>query len=106
WHLWIATTGLVLYIASMWVSGVMEGLMWRAYTPEGFLQYSFVETVSAKHVSNVIRLLGGLLYFAGAVIMAFNLWKTVRMPSVQAGQSPIDQLPAARAAQPALLPAE
>ena len=88
WHLWIATTGLVLYIASMWVSGVMEGLMWRAYTPEGFLQYSFVETVSAKHVSNVIRLLGGLLYLTGAGIMAFNFWKTLRMPAADAGEVP------------------
>ena len=88
WHLWVATTGLVLYIAAMWVSGVMEGLMWRAYTPEGFLQYSFVETVSAKHVSNVIRLAGGVLYFAGAAIMAFNLWKTVRLPAAKAEETP------------------
>jgi cytochrome c oxidase cbb3-type subunit 1 len=101
WHLWIATTGLVLYIASMWVSGIMEGLMWRAYTPEGFLQYSFVETVSAKHVSNVIRLLGGLLYLGGAGIMAFNLWKTIRLPSAKAGTSPVDALPAAAVAIPA-----
>ena len=97
WHLWIATLGLVLYIAAMWVSGVMEGLMWRAYTPEGFLQYSFVETVSAKHISNVIRLVGGLLYLAGAGIMAFNLWKTVRM---SAGAVKAEPMPGVRAALP------
>jgi len=103
WHLWIATTGLVLYIAAMWVSGVMEGLMWRAYTPEGFLQYSFVETVSAKHVSNVIRLMGGVLYLAGAGIMAFNLWKTVRMPASAADERAD---PSAAPAAPVALAAE
>jgi cytochrome c oxidase cbb3-type subunit 1 len=81
WHFWIATTGILLYIAAMWVSGIMEGLMWRAYTPEGFLANAFVETVAAKHVENVIRTVGGLMYLAGAVIMSYNLWRTIRMPS-------------------------
>jgi len=81
WHFWIATTGILLYIAAMWVSGIMEGLMWREYTPQGFLAYSFVETVSAKHIENVIRMVGGLMYLSGAVIMAYNLWRTIRMPS-------------------------
>jgi len=82
WHFWIATTGLLLYIAAMWVSGIMEGLMWREYTPQGFLANAFVETVAAKHIENVIRTLGGLLYLGGAVIMVYNLWRTVRLPSV------------------------
>jgi cytochrome c oxidase cbb3-type subunit 1 len=77
WHFWIATLGIVLYITAMWVSGIMQGLMWRAYDEYGFLQYSFVESVAAMHPFYVIRLLGGLLYLAGAVIMAVNLWKTV-----------------------------
>ena len=81
WHFWIATTGILLYIAAMWVSGIMEGLMWREYTPQGFLANSFVETVSAKHIENVIRAIGGLMYLAGAVIMSYNLWRTVKMPS-------------------------
>ncbi len=81
WHFWIATLGLLLYIAAMWVSGIMEGLMWRAYTPDGFLAWTFIETVSAKHVENVIRTLGGALFLSGAVIMAYNLWRTVRLPS-------------------------
>jgi cytochrome c oxidase cbb3-type subunit 1 len=99
WHFWIATTGILLYIAAMWVSGIMEGLMWREYTPQGFLANSFVETVSAKHIENVIRTLGGLMYLSGVLIMIFNLWKTVRMPSVQE-QAPADTLaPALQAAE-------
>jgi cbb3-type cytochrome c oxidase subunit I len=80
WHFWIATTGLLLYIAAMWVSGIMEGLMWREYTPQGYLANAFVETVAAKHIENVIRTVGGLMYLGGAGIMAYNLWRTVRMP--------------------------
>jgi cytochrome c oxidase cbb3-type subunit 1 len=79
WHFWIATTGILLYIAAMWVSGIMEGLMWREYTPQGFLANSFIETVSAKHVQNVIRALGGLMFLSGAAIMTYNLWRTIRM---------------------------
>ena len=71
WHFWIATTGILLYITAMWVSGIMEGLMWREYTPQGFLANSFIETVSAKHVENIVRMAGGLMYLSGALIMAF-----------------------------------
>ena len=81
WHFWIATTGILLYIAAMWVSGIMEGLMWREYTPQGYLANAFVETVAAKHIENVIRTIGGLMYLGGAVIMAYNLWRTIRLPS-------------------------
>jgi cytochrome c oxidase cbb3-type subunit I len=78
WHFWIATIGIVLYITSMWVAGIMQGLMWRAYNDYGFLEYSFVETVKAMHPYYAIRALGGMLYFAGAVIMTYNLWRTIR----------------------------
>ena len=78
WHFWIATVGILLYITSMWVSGIMQGLMWRAYNELGFLQYSFVETVAATHLSYEIRALGGALYLIGALIMAYNLWRTAR----------------------------
>jgi cytochrome c oxidase cbb3-type subunit 1 len=54
--------------------------MWREYTPQGFLANSFVETVAAKHVANIVRMLGGLMFLAGAVIMSYNLWRTIRMP--------------------------
>ncbi len=78
WHFWIATIGIVLYISSMWVSGIMQGLMWRAYDSLGFLEYSFVETVEAMHPMYIIRAFGGLLFLIGALIMAYNLWRTVR----------------------------
>ena len=78
WHFWIATIGIVLYITAMWVSGILQGLMWRAYDSLGFLEYSVVETVEAMHPFYVIRALGGALFVAGAFIMAYNLWRTAR----------------------------
>ncbi|MFI4960937.1 MAG: cytochrome-c oxidase, cbb3-type subunit I [Hyphomicrobiales bacterium] len=77
WHFWISTIGIVLYITAMWVSGILQGVMWRAYTSLGFLEYSFVETVVAMHPFYVIRALGGLLFLIGALVMVWNLWKTV-----------------------------
>ena len=77
-HLWIATIGIVLYITAMWVAGIMQGLMWRAYDSMGFLEYSFVETVEAMHPYYLIRALGGLLYLAGMLIMVYNCWKTIK----------------------------
>jgi len=76
-HLWIATTGIVLYITAMWVSGIMQGLMWRSYDDMGFLEYSFVETVQAMHPFYLIRALGGLLFIVGALIMVYNFYKTI-----------------------------
>ncbi len=78
WHFWIATIGIVLYITSMWVAGIMQGLMWRAYNAYGFLEYSFVESVQASHPYYIIRAIGGGLYLVGALIMAYNLWRTAR----------------------------
>jgi cytochrome c oxidase cbb3-type subunit 1 len=76
-HFWVATVGIVLYIAAMWIAGVMQGLMWRAVSPDGTLTYTFVESVKATYPFYSIRLLGGLLYFTGMVIMAWNVWKTI-----------------------------
>lgn len=78
WHFWISTIGIVLYISAMWVSGILQGLMWRAYTALGFLEYSFIETVEAMHPFYVIRAAGGALFVIGSLIMAYNLWMTVR----------------------------
>ena len=78
WHFWISTIGIVFYITAMWVSGIMQGLMWRAYNDFGFLEYSFVETVAAMHPYYVIRALGGLLYLSGTFIMVYNIWRTIR----------------------------
>ena len=88
WHFWIATTGIVLYITAMWVAGIMEGLMWREYTPQGFLAYSFAETVAARHVENVVRLVGGTMYLSGLFIMIYNVWRTIRQPSVERAHNP------------------
>lgn len=78
WHFWIATLGIVLYITAMWVSGIMQGLMWRSYDSLGFLQYSFIETVEAMHPFYVIRAFGGVLFTLGALIMVYNLYRTAR----------------------------
>jgi cytochrome c oxidase cbb3-type subunit 1 len=77
-HFWIATIGIVFYITSMWVSGIMQGLMWRTYNALGFLEYSFVETVEAMHPYYLIRALGGVLFLIGSLIMVYNLWQTAR----------------------------
>jgi cytochrome c oxidase cbb3-type subunit I len=77
-HFWIATIGIVLYIAAMWIAGVMQGLMWRATNPDGTLVYSFVESVKATFPFYVIRLLGGVLYLTGMLIMGWNVLMTVR----------------------------
>ena len=77
-HLWIATIGIVFYIAAMWVSGIMQGLMWRTYNEMGFLEYSFVESVMAMHPFYIIRSIGGALYLAGSLIMVYNVWRTIR----------------------------
>ena len=77
-HFWISTIGIVLYITAMWVSGIMQGLMWRAYDELGFLQYSFAETVQAMHPFYPIRAMGGVLFLIGGLVMAYNLWRTAR----------------------------
>ncbi len=81
WHFWLATLGIVLYAASMWVSGIQQGLMWRTFNELGFLEYSFAETVAAMHPYYVIRTLGGVFYLLGSFIMAYNLWRTVTSPT-------------------------
>jgi cytochrome c oxidase cbb3-type subunit 1 len=100
WHFWLATAGIVLYAAAMWVSGVMQGLMWRETNELGFLVYSFAETVEAMHPFYVIRALGGVLYLAGALVMAWNVWKTIR-GEVREEAGAYDVPRATPAAQPA-----
>jgi cytochrome c oxidase cbb3-type subunit 1 len=91
-HFWVATIGIVLYIAAMWIAGVMQGLMWRAVNDDGTLTYTFVEGLKATYPYYAVRLLGGLLYLAGMVIMAYNTWKTIQperesVPSAAAAQT-------------------
>ena len=77
-HFWIATIGVVLYIAAMWSAGVTRGLMWRATNPDGTLTYAFVESVKATYPYYYIRVLGGLLYLGGMVLMLWNTLMTIR----------------------------
>ncbi len=79
-HFWVATLGIVFYIAAMWIAGVMQGLMWRAVNPDGSLTYAFIESIKATYPYYSIRLLGGLLYLAGMLIMAWNMFMTIRQP--------------------------
>lgn len=107
WHFWISTLGIVFYICAMWVSGILQGLMWRAYTSLGFLEYSFIETVAAMHPFYVIRALGGALFLTGALIMAFNLWMTIRSGTPESTQDSARELTQDNAPlQPRLVPAE
>jgi cytochrome c oxidase cbb3-type subunit 1 len=76
-HFWTATIGIVLYIASMWVAGIMQGLMWRATNADGTLTYSFVESVQAMHPYFIVRFLGGAFFLFGTLVMAWNIWKTI-----------------------------
>ncbi|MEM0985247.1 MAG: cytochrome-c oxidase, cbb3-type subunit I [Pseudomonadota bacterium] len=104
WHFWISTIGILFYMISMWFAGITEGLMWRAYNEFGFLEYSFVETVEAKHISYIIRAFGGLLYFAGAVLMSINL--TLTALGKGEARSHRDASTSGSAASPKLVPAE
>lgn len=76
-HFWLHTTGVVLYIVAMWISGVMQGLMWRAVNSDGTLTYSFVESLTASYPFYFIRFLGGVLVVAGFILMAYNMFKTI-----------------------------
>jgi cytochrome c oxidase cbb3-type subunit 1 len=78
WHFWLATIGIVLYASSMWVAGIMQGLMWREVDVNGFLVNAFADTVAAMYPMYVTRALGGGMFLTGALIMCWNLWMTVR----------------------------
>jgi cytochrome c oxidase cbb3-type subunit 1 len=82
-HFWLSTIGTVLYIASMWVNGLMQGLMWRAYNSDGTLTYSFVESVEASYPGYVVRFLGGFLFLSGMLLMAYNVYKTTQASKEQ-----------------------
>lgn len=77
-HFWLATIGVVFYIAAMWVAGIMQGLMWRAVNDDGTLSYTFVEALKATWPYYVVRFVGGVIFLAGMFIMAYNVWKTIR----------------------------
>ena len=89
-HFWLATIGVVLYIAAMWVNGIMQGLMWRAVNADGTLTYAFIDSISASYAGYAVRLLGGILYVIGMIVMGYNVYKTIR-------QSQTDEAPSAAA---------
>jgi cytochrome c oxidase cbb3-type subunit 1 len=98
-HFWLASIGILLYITAMWVSGITQGLMWRAYDEQGFLLYSFSDTVAMLHPYYVTRFAGGLFYLTGGIVMAYNLFRTIAAPSAR-------PLPNAHAASVRAQPAE
>ena len=82
-HFWTSTIGVVLYAVSMWISGITQGLMWRALNDDGTLTYSFIESIKFTYPYYGIRLLGGLIFFSGMLVMAYNVWMTVRQVKPQ-----------------------
>jgi len=77
-HFWLATSGTVLYIAAMWVNGITQGLMWRAFNEDGSLTYSFIESVQASQGGYIVRVVGGALFLSGMLVMAYNTYRTIR----------------------------
>lgn len=80
-HFWIASIGIMLYMVSMWITGVTQGLMWRAFSPDGSLTYNFVQTTKVLFPYYLVRALGGGLYVTGLFLMAYNLIRTARAGS-------------------------
>jgi cytochrome c oxidase cbb3-type subunit 1 len=78
-HFWLSTIGIVLYIAAMWIAGLMQGLMWRAFNEDGTLTYTFVEALQATHPYYVVRVIGGAVFLTGMLLMAWNVWRTLRV---------------------------
>jgi cytochrome c oxidase cbb3-type subunit 1 len=76
-HFWLHTVGVVLYIVAMWISGVMQGLMWRAVNADGTLMYSFVQSLEASHPFYIMRFVGGVFIVAGMLVMAYNVFRTI-----------------------------
>jgi cytochrome c oxidase cbb3-type subunit 1 len=80
WHFWLALSGVLIYVGAMWNSGITQSLMWQAYDDNGDFLYAFIDTVEAMHPYYVARAVGGLLYFVGACIGAYNIYMTVNGP--------------------------
>jgi len=82
-HFWVSTIGVVLYIAAMWMGGVMQGLMWRAVNDDGTLTYTFIESIARSYPFYAVRLLGGVLFLGGMLIMCWNTWRTIRDAKIE-----------------------
>jgi len=88
-HFWVMTIGVVLYVAAMWISGVTQGLMWRATNADGTLTYTFVEALKATYPFYAVRLIGGVMVLGGMFLMAYNVWKTVTAPNASTAAQPV-----------------
>ncbi|WP_062260180.1 cytochrome-c oxidase, cbb3-type subunit I [Endozoicomonas arenosclerae] len=93
-HFWLATIGTVLYVVAMWVNGITQGLMWRAVNNDGTLTYSFIESVSASHFGYVVRAIGGAFFVLGVLIMAYNVYRTVKLGSENQQEGEVQASPA------------
>nr|WP_163500786.1 cytochrome-c oxidase, cbb3-type subunit I [Halomonas socia] len=88
-HFWLSTIGTVLYIAAMWVNGILQGLMWRAVNADGTLMYTFIESVEASGPGYIVRWIGGLFWITGMLLMALNTYMTIKRST--AAQQPLPQ---------------
>jgi len=99
-HFWMCTIGTVLYIASMWVNGLMQGLMWRAYNNDGTLTYSFVQSLESSYPGYFVRFVGGFIFFSGMLVMAWNVYKTIRSDKIRSEDKELlSPIPASVAAE-------
>ncbi len=100
-HFWLALAGTVIYVFSMWNSGIIQGLMWRTYNDSGTLAYSFIDSLVAMHPYYIARTVGGLCFLAGAVVGFYNVWMTIRMSRLGTSEREAEaDLPAGAAVQP------
>ena len=98
WHFWLAVLGALIYVMSMWNSGITQGLMWRTYDEAGNFSFAFIDTVIAMHPYYVSRAVGGLIYLIGATLGAYNIWMTIR-GGVASAEQPDETLVAAQPAE-------
>ena len=91
-HFWLAVAGTIIYVMAMWNSGIIQGLMWRTYTSNGTLAYSFVDSLVAMHPYYIARAVGGLLFLIGALVGCYNIWMTVRVVPARPAAEPVDRL--------------
>ena len=105
-HFWLALIGTLIYVFAMWNSGIIQGLMWRTYTQDDTLTYSFVDTLVAMYPYYIARTIGGLLFLIGAIVAAYNVWMTVRTPRPAADEFAQDLPLGVEPTSPATTPAE
>lgn len=86
-HFWLATVGTVLYVVAMWINGIGQGMMWRAFNPDGSLTYSFIDTVIFSHDGYVMRLIGGVFFLSGMFVMAYNTYRTIQSANQSSAQA-------------------